>query len=289
MKRKIFIGSSTEGIRIAEQIEKRITEKCGDWLVPVKWTDQNVFTFNQSTLQCLLKSACKYEYGIFIATKDDVVIKRLIPKKTMRDNVLFELGLFLGSLGYSRTFLLADKKIGLPSDFAGTTISIFDRSTLDKEIDKIIKAIERTKKLFNFRVIPSTALAFGYFKNYVIPITTRIKQNKQGTKLIVKIPRVISSLSTIIEKEIQATGSKEIFNNRPTAYLSSTDVVWDIPTNLITLHEIIDKLLPNEEIGYRDDYNEIIGHELRNFTGTLESLVKNEELTKDIVFIEDLY
>jgi len=292
MKRKIFIGSSEEGQAIAEIVEKRILTNCSDWLLPVKWKDDNVFTFNQSTLQCLLKNARKYEYGIFIATKDDVIIKRKIFKRVMRDNVLFELGLFLGSLGFKRTFLLANKKTKLPSDLAGTTISIFDNNKkLEQQIDRVIKTIEKTKESFNFRIIPSTALAFGYFNNYISPVARIIKSKQLEKAFFVKIPKVISNLNEKVEKEIQTTNSEKIVlgkNDRPTIYKTSKGVFWDIPTNLVTLHEIIDKLFPNEEVGYREDYQEIIEHELRNFAGTLEFLVKNDESTKDLIFIEDL-
>lgn len=291
MKRKIFIGSSEEGLAIAEQVEKRFLANCGDWLLPVKWTDNNAFTFNHSTMQCLLNNAHKYEYGIFIATSDDLIKKRGISNMSMRDNVLFELGLFLGSLGFTRTYLLADKETGLPSDFAGTTIAIYDKLCLEKKIDKIIEAIEKTKQTFNFRIIPSTALAFGYYNNYLIPLAHDIREKNIKIKVKIKIPTKIFDLNNKIKREIRLTKSKNVcFNDsgRPTIYVHSKDNYWDMPTNLITLDEIIQKLFPRQEIGHNKEYQEIIEHELLNFYGTINSLVEDDILTKELFTIEYL-
>ncbi len=46
-----------------------------------------------------------------------------------RDNVLFELGLYMGKLGRDRTFIVHERKapIDLPSDLAGITPATFAR------------------------------------------------------------------------------------------------------------------------------------------------------------------
>jgi Predicted nucleotide-binding protein containing TIR-like domain len=56
-----------------------------------------------------------------------MVVSRGVEKVSARDNVLFELGLFIGSLGRDRTFMLYDRTDppGLPSDLAGVTPATF--------------------------------------------------------------------------------------------------------------------------------------------------------------------
>ena len=44
-----------------------------------------------------------------------------------RDNVLFELGLFMGALGRERTYVVTEKSVRLPSDLAGVTTVPFER------------------------------------------------------------------------------------------------------------------------------------------------------------------
>jgi len=292
MKRKIFIGSSKEGSSIAKIVKNQIESTCSHWLEPIIWCDNNVFNLNQSTLHSLIRNSRKHEYGIFIATRDDFLIKRWKKSKTMRDNVLFELGLFLGSLGFTRIFLIAERKIGLPSDYAGITISIFDKTkknSLEEEIDKIIKTIEKTKDTFNIKMIPSTALAYGYYENYILPITKIAKEQKIYKKLCVRIPHKISDVEDRISSELLKSGDKElclIESQRPTVYKSKNGDLWDIPKTLKTLNDIVEKVFPTYEYGDDSENAEIIEHEIRNFQGTLAFLISDNSLTSDFVVIE---
>jgi hypothetical protein len=58
-----------------------------------------------------------------VLTADDVVESRGERKGSPRDNVLFELGLFMGHIGRPRTFFISDRgaRIMLPTDLAGIT------------------------------------------------------------------------------------------------------------------------------------------------------------------------
>ncbi len=50
-------------------------------------------------------------------------------KNSPRDNVLFELGLFMGALGREHTFIVHchDEQLDLPSDLAGVAVERFGR------------------------------------------------------------------------------------------------------------------------------------------------------------------
>jgi predicted nucleotide-binding protein len=56
-----------------------------------------------------------------------MVVKRGFAAVAPRDNIIFEAGLFTGTLGRARTFLVycRDTKISLPSDLAGVTAATF--------------------------------------------------------------------------------------------------------------------------------------------------------------------
>jgi hypothetical protein len=64
------------------------------------------------------------DYAAFVLTADDISRSRGRQSQTPRDNVLFELGLFMGRLGRDRTFIVqaADTPLRLPSDLDGITV-----------------------------------------------------------------------------------------------------------------------------------------------------------------------
>jgi preprotein translocase subunit SecD len=63
------------------------------------------------------------DFAVLIVTGDDIIESRGQTHATPRDNVIFELGLFMGALGRQRTFIVADQesKPRMPSDLAGLT------------------------------------------------------------------------------------------------------------------------------------------------------------------------
>ena len=123
-KPRVFIGSSVEGLAIAEHIQLGLDyhAECTLW-------SQGVFGLSGGTLESLLKAVRDYTFAVLVLTPDDLVQKRSVPKNSPRDNVLFELGLFMGALGRERTYIVycRDTAIELPTDLAGVTAATFAR------------------------------------------------------------------------------------------------------------------------------------------------------------------
>ena len=63
---------------------------------------------------------------------------------------------------------------------------------------------------------------------------------------------------------------------------------WDIPTTLSTLDKLINIVAPSKEIGIEKDKQEWIEHEIRNFKGTLEILISQNDATKKNVIVDYL-
>jgi predicted nucleotide-binding protein len=127
---KAFIGSSSEGLRIAEHLQaglERVVE-CTIW-------SQGVFGLSRGNLENLVNATAKYDYAVLILTPDDLTTVRGKTQNSPRDNVLFELGLFMGALGRERTFVVhcRDEQIELPSDLAGVSVATFGART-DKNL-----------------------------------------------------------------------------------------------------------------------------------------------------------
>ena len=118
VKPRVFIGSSSEALPIAEFVQLEL-EPIADSTI---WT-QDFFTVGRSILETICADASQYDFAILVFRSDDVVVSRGVEGPAARANVLFELGLFMGTLGRDRAVVLASRDLAqsLPSDFAGIT------------------------------------------------------------------------------------------------------------------------------------------------------------------------
>jgi hypothetical protein len=139
----VFIGSSTEGLDIAREVELQLQN---DALTTI-WKD-GVFGLGRGTLESLMNALDQFDFAVMILSPDDMIESRSSSFASPRDNVIFELGLFMGRLGRSRTFIVHEKDINLklPSDLAGITVSPYRKrenlsAALSPTSTPIIKAI----------------------------------------------------------------------------------------------------------------------------------------------------
>jgi predicted nucleotide-binding protein len=121
---KAFIGSSSEGLPIARKLQSLLK----DDLRCVLWNQETVFGLGEATIESLENAVHEFSFGIFVFTPDDYIVSREIKKPVGRDNVLFELGLFIGKLSRRRAFLVhpAKEAISLPSDLFGMATATYD-------------------------------------------------------------------------------------------------------------------------------------------------------------------
>ena len=113
----VFIGSSKESLPIAEAIESNLADKN---IVVRLWTD-GVFGVSQFPLTELEKRVQEADFAVLVLGTDDVVESRNEKSDAPRDNVIFELGLFMGALSHERTFMVIplDCDIKIPTDLLG--------------------------------------------------------------------------------------------------------------------------------------------------------------------------
>jgi predicted nucleotide-binding protein len=116
---RVFIMSSVEALPIVDLLIKQFSH---DPFLPVAWKN-GVFRASHYTLDELEAELDNSDFAIAVAHADDVVITRDDEWPTIRDNVVLELGLFMGRLGRRRAFLMEprDVDLKLPSDLAGLT------------------------------------------------------------------------------------------------------------------------------------------------------------------------
>lgn len=120
----LFVGSTVEDLSIAEAIQQRL-----EHYVEVEIWTEGGFVPTGSVLGSLLSTSRRADFALFIATAPDVIATRGESFNVMRDNVLFELGIFFGALGQERVFMLTDRaeNLTVPSDLIGLAPVTMDR------------------------------------------------------------------------------------------------------------------------------------------------------------------
>ncbi|MEQ9089451.1 MAG: nucleotide-binding protein [Balneola sp.] len=131
MKPKIFIGSSSERKDEAYSIQELVDDFCE----PTVW-DQDLFSLSKTSIQSLIDSLSKFDFAVFIFGTDDITKIRHRESKTVRDNVIFEFGLFVGKIGIERTFFVFPKgeNLELPSDLLGLTGAEYNPKRSDSNL-----------------------------------------------------------------------------------------------------------------------------------------------------------
>jgi CAP12/Pycsar effector protein, TIR domain len=98
---------------------------------------QGVFTPSAYPVDDLVSELNVSDFGVFVFSADDVITMRREEKRAIRDNVVFELGLFVGRLGRSRNFMIRPNDaddLHIPSDLAGLSPLTFDANRRDENI-----------------------------------------------------------------------------------------------------------------------------------------------------------
>jgi hypothetical protein len=117
-KPSVFIASSVEGLKVADAINLNLDHDT----FPTLWRT-GTFRPGSSVLDDLVKKSSVVDFAVFVFTPDDAATIKEEPTHVVRDNVLFELGLFIGALGKERCYVVRPRNVDmhLPSDLLGVT------------------------------------------------------------------------------------------------------------------------------------------------------------------------
>lgn len=124
---KMFIGSSTEGKPVVRQIVEVFSDlaACIPWNIAPEFKSSGSF----ATFNALCDAARGYDFALFVLTSDDILNHRNEQYSCPRDNVIFEMGLFIGAIGPDRVFACvqdtSDQGMKIPSDLLGVNMPRF--------------------------------------------------------------------------------------------------------------------------------------------------------------------
>ena len=310
-KKRIFIGSSTEELDLANAA-KAILEFEKDFEVTI-WNEdlweKAVFRLNNNYLNDLIRATLQFDFGILIGTQDDKVEVRGSDSPQPRDNILFELGLFIGRLGLNNCAFLIDKDIKLLSDIKGISLARFERSNMET----FTKAITQIKDLFKNQVdsgvnfFPSSTLAAVYYENFVKPTCLHIIQNDgivdedgqkyQDCTIKILIPeRLTSDVNSqfqTIKKNFETKKLSFDYQGRPRNIDVETLIedgklfVIDFPTVLSGINYAISNLLPHDFNVMSEDYDLILNREFERFIYTVNKLALRDGYNNFILVINE--
>ncbi|MEH6757738.1 MAG: nucleotide-binding protein [Parasphingorhabdus sp.] len=156
-KPNLFIGSAGESLDLAYAAQEGLER---DLQVTV-WT-QGVFQLSRSTMESLIDVLNEADFGLFVLSPNDVTKMRNSEVLTVRDNVIFELGLFIGRLGRDRCYMLVPRGIEdlhLPTDLLGITPAEFDAEREDQNLAAALgpacqRILRSARKLGHFEPLP---------------------------------------------------------------------------------------------------------------------------------------
>jgi hypothetical protein len=129
MKPRVFVASSVEGLSVAYAVQECLEYDCEITVWP-----QGVFELTKSTLETLDQQSSRFDAAVFVFSPDDAAIVRGSQKPAVRDNVLFELGLFIGRLGKDKCFIVKPRSFDsahFPTDLLGVTPGSYDDARSD--------------------------------------------------------------------------------------------------------------------------------------------------------------
>lgn len=240
-KPRLFVGCSTESLNIADAINENLDHSCEVTI----WRN-GTFKLSNNTIDSIIEKASSVDFAVFIFSPDDIATIRNTEEKIVRDNVIFELGLFIGTISKQRCFIVKPRGIDLhfPTDLLGVTTADYEPNRSDgdstsalnfacslikKEIERIglVKSINTYKTSnSNFQITDINLSEIDF--NFLAVLLATATNSPSGLSLWhiketlkIRDPRVdISSIKLeklgLLQKENEVDGREDFYAYRIT-------------------------------------------------------------------------
>ena len=168
---RIFIGSSHESLKIAHRIAAMF-EIIPDMNVVVEvWDSVNLFTAGEHTFTSLENITKSVDAALFVFSEDDKVWYRNGENGSVRDNVLFEYGLFAGALSKEKVAIV---KVGNPkpiSDLKGLNYIPYDEMKRNIVLERLSAWLKKVNE-FRATYTQNTIRTMGFLDALHFAITS---------------------------------------------------------------------------------------------------------------------
>ena len=169
-KPRLFIASSVESLPIAEAVNVNL-----DHEFEVTIWKNGTFKLSSSTIDDLVEKSSSVDFALFIFAPDDISSIRSRQEHVVRDNVIFEMGLFVGAIGKARSFILKPRNVEmhLPTDLLGVMPADYDSERSDSDLVSatnracsLIKAEVQRIGVINYATLSETKKLIANPSNY---------------------------------------------------------------------------------------------------------------------------
>lgn len=129
MKTRIIIFAAKEQQRFVEELQSRFYHD--QYSVEV-WTD-GFFTLSKSYIENFSNLKLYYDFAVVLLSGDDLVYQRGKKIPVARDNVILELGMCIEAFSMSKTIIIQEQVVQMPSDLLGVqtiSYSLAERDSL---------------------------------------------------------------------------------------------------------------------------------------------------------------
>jgi hypothetical protein len=251
-----------------------------------------------------------FDFGVFIATADDLTLTNNKMVIEPRDNVILEMALFCGAMGRDKSFLLVEDGIKLPTDFNGIYMPRFKKledNTIKTACDEYSSKIEEHYRLGHLSLYPTTALAIGYYKNFIAGLVVSAQEADEleidgvkysDFKLKVVVPKDLKGM--IREKAAQfykrhgfvENAMKTKYRKHPAWFKldpkqAPVAVLYDMPSTLTGIDDAIEMILQKGFQGRTKMQEVIEQRELNNFRRVLQMQIDKSPFAQATVEIID--
>ena len=162
---RVFIASSSENLKVTKAIAEMMREETRFDIQPAPW-HLGTFKLSQTYIESLEGELDRAAFAVLVLTPNDIAYIREQEHAIPRDNVLFELGLFMGRLGRDHCFLLHSKEeTKLPTDLLGLNVATYsERKPLTASLtDAVTDILNRIAELEQQRLSAFCARFGGYW------------------------------------------------------------------------------------------------------------------------------
>lgn len=140
---RCFLGYAGKAADIAKGMKGYLKEHV-PYLDLVDWKGD--FTLGETLAEGIEKHSKTCQLAIFLLTKDDSVVTEDATHLSPRDNVVFEVGVFFGTVGRGHTILVVEAGVELPSDWDGILHIPFDRKDLGAMHEHLCAEVKKLLK-----------------------------------------------------------------------------------------------------------------------------------------------